>query len=741
MPERLVVWQRWAVSGRDGDDDARIATADARNVAARMQAAGALLAQTVGASSCATFDAADVRDALDAVLDLLDEADTRSARLAFGISLGNVDETTGAIPTGLPTDRALALSGRARAGEVTVDAAVRERASPEFLFGRASGGAAGALRGTPVDRAVPRRAACAAWLVRLGDPGVAPNHAPIVSKLVTLAQAPGARAIVLRAPAGAGVHAWETAILAGLREPLVLALGRVSGGLVPYGSIAAALHGLPDRGGDVLARVADGRAVPLLEARMAFRELAEAAGARRIVIVIDGLGAIDAASLELCAHVADVPAVLFLARLAVGATAPSFLAGGSAEEIVVPPLRTSDARGIAAAVLGAATDDDVLRRVAVLGGDLPLGVVEAARALVVAGDLAPDGEHAFAWRTGPRTGASALPVSRWMAERIALLDDATRRLLEVAAVAPEGATDDLLARVAAADGLDAASTVSTALARLRREALLPPPSLLPLPQVPILRRAVLDAMPPARTAELHRYVAAVLGGEDRHTKPFTAAGRAFHLAEGGRGGEAAHLWLDLARTCGTLGLGRAAARLALSAARAATSDAVRTEAATLATELRGQSRGGESLPPITLTGDVASPLRAAVQAMRARDFGSVEKLVDDALAHGSTPGAAEPLRAVAQLARGDVAAASRTLQRARLKDDGDPRAAARAALALALVHLRTGAPRDGVRDALAALALARAHADIRGEEAALHVMARCYEALGRAADAAHLLAD
>ena len=65
-------------------------------------------------------------------------------------------------------------------------------------------------------------------------------------------------------------------------------------------------------------------------------------------------------------------------------------------------------------------------------------------------------------------------------------------------------------------------------------------------------------------------------------------------------------------------------------------------------------------------------------------------------------------------------------------------AAARASLALALVLLHADDLVSAVRAALGALATCRALEDARGEAASLHMLASCFRALGRDADAARI---
>lgn len=127
--------------------------------------------------------------------------------------------------------------------------------------------------------------------------------------------------------------------------------------------------------------------------------------------------------------------------------------------------------------------------------------------------------------------------------------------------------------------------------------------------------------------------------------------------------------------------------------------------------------------------------QALVRAIRERDFEALEDTMRRALVEGGDEHAVERVRALAELVRGDLAAARRGLREARRRA-GAPRA--RDHLAEALLELGAGEPVAGVRAALAALAVSRRGADPRGEEVALRTLAACYRALGREDEASRL---
>jgi hypothetical protein len=144
-------------------------------------------------------------------------------------------------------------------------------------------------------------------------------------------------------------------------------------------------------------------------------------------------------------------------------------------------------------------------------------------------------------------------------------------------------------------------------------------------------------------------------------------------------------------------------------------------------------------PPVSVVApaepdEPADLVQRTIDGIRARDFEATDRLIDIAIAEGRDRGAAERVRALACLARGDLGGATRHLARSRALA-ADERAVARGALAYALVLLHTGEVRGAVRAALGSLGTSRARRDPRGEAAALHALALCYRAVGRELDA------
>lgn len=764
--ERLVVWLRWIVAARDGAEEARAAATQARAVAARLVAVGGDIVAQLSGTVVATFDPPDMVDALDAMLDLCDEVDRGESpvRMALGLAIG-VLGVDGGVMVGAALDRAQTLASRARDGEIVLAQEARERAAHAFLFSRAVSVGAGGPRGAAIDRAHPRRDPCRDAVRALTEIAVPPAHVALVAEIRAAALSDSPPRVLLRGPFGAGARTSLAALARELRPALVLDLPSVTGGLDPLGSLAAALRlsastlpsDLAHEHAETLRTIADGRAVRHETAAAALVELIVHFGraGKRVWFLLDPVVALDPASVELvaeCSGERGAPA-LVVARLPVGAKPPGVLLRGAAViDRLLPPLRTVDARAIAETLLGSATDADVARRVAVLGGDSPVGVVEAARTLVATGELVRR-EGAYTWRLAPRVGSTAAPLKSLVSERLALLDENAYRALEALCIAPEGAPVAVARRVAASDGMDS-SAWTRGVDTLVAEGLLRP-NALPATPTFLIRTVVVEAVQPARASELHRFVAEALCAEDpQGERGFGLGTIASHLADGARPSEASALLLRAAAQARTAHFERAAVRLAAAAVRVDPCEETRRAAAELmasATKTsdyppaRADDTAPFAHPPTHPEARDSGPLprassdtvRRAVQAIVAKDFDAVERVVEAAVAAGGAPAAADRIRAVAQLARGDIDSALRTLQRnRRLAPDGDTSAsAARASLALALVLLNAGDPVPAVRAAVGALASARARSDARGEDAALRALASCYRALGRADDA------
>jgi hypothetical protein len=747
-----VLWQLAKPSSISEAD----AFAWARQVATRFEVAGGEIIARAGTSVAASFDPHELDDAIELALGVLADARrTPGLEVGCGLSLGEL-LVEGNVQTGTAIDRALALAAQAQNGELGLDEAAHARAQDSHLFTR--GLRAGPVTGQVLDSRMPHKRACRAALSALRD-APAPGRDGAFERLRVLASAPGQRRIVLRSAQTFAALDWVERLARELAPGVVLHMGRRAAGLQPLGGLQLALL----RAGDalderlaapqraVIARLRQGAAVTRGEALDGLRALVANAGGSRAFIVVDRARELDAPTLAVTVELlADAQCEVILFVLTDDQGLPAILArAGAGEELLVEPLPQPERARVAEAVLGLPQGSDIARRLALLGGDTAPGAVEAARTLVCSGDLVLD-NGVFGWRTRPRLPSLPIPVDALLTERAAGLDPTARRVLDAACVAPQALPRDAIVRVAVLDGV-AAAAGAHGVDQLIGEGWLSPRPLATMEHS--IRGAVRSGMPPARAAELHRFVAAVL----ERDAPAGGAGFgraliAHHLAEGGRERDAAAALLDTAQAAGESGFERTAMRLAALAlkldasvenrgrarqlarslaASTAASAAVRTAPlAALAPTKQEAIRADEAAEPR----HAATAMRAAIRAIVRGDVESAESLVDTALAQGWSRAAAQRLWAIAQLRKGDVPAAVRALKQARARAQA-PTVRAREAITAALILLEAREPIDAVRAALDGLAGCRRAHDGGGERAALIVLAACYRVLGREDDA------
>ncbi len=779
--ERIVVWQR--AIAREGS--APLA-AWSKQVAGRFAASGGTLLVHVSGTVVASYPHGDVGDAVEVALDLLDEAEEAAVTVSFGVALGVLTDD-GGTTTGAAIESAESLAVRARAGEILLDPRARDRARGLFLFCRTVGGGAQASRAASIDRSHPRRDTSTAAIARLGAIPITPATQALLPTFIAALAGERPALVLLRGPVGAGAVELIRAARADLSPAALVELGSATGGAAPLASLRTALTrdagaqmlglGLTDPERTPLDAVQAGALVPHDVLRAALALAIERAGGP-VWFLLSPLVAIDAATISIVAALKrDVPRVACIARVGVDTPLPPELdAIADRVELTLPPLRTSDARVVAQAVLGESTPTDVARRVAVLGGDTPASVVEAARAMIGAGDLVLDAESAerrFVWRSAPRGGVRAVALDALLAERLDQLDDESRRVLELVTLMPEWAPRALLDALAAADGLRARA-VPRSLDRLLREGWLASGET-PRPASSFVRRFVGSASPPARIAEVHRFVCAQLPPTTRIAE---GAERALHEVLGGREAEGVPALLDAADALVAAGYGGAAAQLALVVLGTEIEGAARARALALAAAFPRRSAAAVGGEPASVELALPAPSALAAsppprrfepptemvaldeaegaetegeeevgkddetelhlelrQAIRQRDFDALDRLAERAIAVGSDMQAVARIRAIAAALRGDLAGAQQRLDRMR---DGEHPRDRRALLAEAMVALRAGRSSPAIRLALRALADARRTGDERGEAVALFTLAAGFRAAGRPNDAALL---
>jgi hypothetical protein len=749
--ERSVLWQIASPSSASESD----AQAWGRAVATRFEVAGGEIVARAGTSVAASFDPMELDDAIELALGVLaDAADASGLEIACALALGDLIGEAGA-QTGTAIDRALALAAHAQRGELVLDDAAHARTQDAHLFTR--GLRAGPVTGHVLDTRTPHKRMCRSSLAALRDP---PAPGGDFERLRTLASAAGPRRIVLRSQQPFVALDWIERLARELTPGVVLHVGRRAAGLQPLGGLQLAVLRAGDAADarldaarrDLIAQVRAGASVMRRDALDLMRALLAAGAGQRAFVVLDRVREIDAPTLTLVIEAftdATCDAVLFV--LADDQGIPTALTrAGAADEVVLEPLALLDRARVAETVLALPQGSDLARRVALLGGDTALGVVEAARTLVCSGDLVVDGGE-FAWRTRPRLPSLAIPIDALLTERAAGLEAPARRILEAACVAPQGMSRDALVRVAILDGLSQ-EAAAQGIEQLGMEGWLVTRPLVPMEHA--IRSAVRNGMPPARAAELHRFVADVLQQDGPPRPAFGRALIAHHLAEGGREREAAAALLDAAQAATEANFERTAVRLAAFALKLDASGDNRQRARRLARNVDTGAHVSSAPPPRRARSSAPAPaiepvradeapeprqlaanaVRAAIRAIVRGDVEAAESLVDTAVAGGWGAAAAQRLWSIAQLKKGDVPAAVRALKQARAPL-GVPAARNREAITAALILLESGDVIEAVRAALDGLAGCRRATDAGGERAALLVLCGCYRMLGREPEA------
>lgn len=727
-----------------------------RAVATRFEVAGGEIVARAGTSVAASFDPMELDDAMNLALGvLIDAADTSGLEVACALALGDLTAEGGA-QVGTAIDRALALAAHAQRGELVLDDAAHARAQDTHLFIR--GLRAGPVTGHVIDSKTPHKRSCRNALAALH---AAPAPGGDFERLCALASEPGQRRIVLRSQQAFAALDWIERLTRELSPGLVLQVGRRAAGLQPLGGLQLALLRAGDAADrlldaprrELLARLRAGATIMRSDAIDLLRTLLAGSDGERAFVVLDRARELDAPTLTLVMEAfADATCEAVLLVVADDQPLPAALTrAGVTDEVVLDPLALLDRARVAETVLGLPQGADLARRVALLGGDTALGVVEAARTLVCSGDLVIEGSE-FAWRTRPRLPSLPIPIDALLTERATGLDAPARRLLEAACIASPGMTRDALVRVAILDGLSQ-EVAAQAIEQLVAEDWLATRPLVPMEHA--IRSAVRNGMPPARAAELHRFVADVL--QQDGPPPGPAFGRALiahHLAEGGRERDAAAALLDAAQAATDANFERTAVRLAAFALKLDASGENRNRARRLARNVDTGPHVSSSPPPRRARSSAPAPaveparsddppeprqlaasaVRAAIRAIVRGDVEAAESLVDTAVAGGWGAAAAQRLWSIAQLKKGDVPAAVRALKQARAP--AAPLAARnREAITAALILLESGDPIEAVRAALDGLAGCRRASDAGGERAALLVLCACYRMLGREPEA------
>jgi len=444
----------------------------------------------------------------------------------------------------------------------------------------------------PVLRGRGRESATLARLlegVRRGDSGVLVLRGePGVGKSALLGHAIGA-ASEMRVLRAAGIESEMELAFAGLHQLCAPILERLDRLPAPQRDALATAFGLAD--GATPDRFLVGLAVLTL--------IADAAGERPLLCVVDDAQWLDRASLETLAFVARRLLAESVGVLLATRDARDALTG--LPELLVEGLSERDARGLLAGAVRGAGDERVLERILAETHGNPLALLELSRTITSA-ELA-----GFATPDAPL----ATRIEASFRQRLDPLPDDTRRLLLVAAADPSG--DPALLRHAcgllAIDAYAAAAPAADAgLFTLAAHAAF---------FHPLVRSAVYAAASQAERAEVHSALAEATDGDRDPDR------RAWHRAQAAATPDedvAQELERSAARAQARGGLAAAAALLERSVALSA-DPARRSERALAAAHAEHEAGGADAaleLLAIAELGPLDELQRARAERLRAR---------------------------------------------------------------------------------------------------------------------------
>ncbi|MDB4944050.1 MAG: hypothetical protein JWP97_3584 [Labilithrix sp.] len=350
---------------------------------------------------------------------------------SVGIAEGDLrrvadDGSLGTLAWGAPLVAASALASAAEPGEVLCAQTMRALRSGELLAAGSRIARDGALkvRGVRLDRHRPwrRQAVEELWRMRVAPlAGTAPPEGTL----------PSGSLFVLRAEPGMGGTRWLTELAA--RSAHALHVTPSGSGLEPLGALRRAFARSATRErsemlrelAPSLERLVGGDGVSIEVAAQLVRaflstgdDRAADASSARGLLLLDDAAQLDPATLEACAAAAraEGSATAIVVRSNAAGKVPHALASlPRAGQLLLGPLAAPDAESLAGGCTNDALDLVARRRWAKLGGNVPLGVVEAVAFGIVTGDLRWDGDHAT-----PRGRASGRGKRRDAAEWITL---------------------------------------------------------------------------------------------------------------------------------------------------------------------------------------------------------------------------------------------------------------------------------------------------------------------------------
>lgn len=764
--ERFVLWHRILPPAFEEEETAAAAGQWARYVTNEVKRGGGEVLSSLAGTVVAHFALRELKVAINLALRLLAEAESQPVPagglpIAFGIATGDVsrneNEAGHLTNSGSAIDRAQLLANQALAGEVVLDVESREAASRTYLFGRSVSTTSFALRGEAIDRSRPLLEDCRR-AVGLLEP--APLPTSLRRALAPIDQAASGsqtHAFYLKGPLGLGAGAGVRALRDELRPPAFLEIGAVPGGLEPLGGLRLALLKSwrmlePTRKGLKKTEPAVAEALkavacatpPRREAAIhALKVTLRALHAERGAIpwiYADRISAVDPATLGvLGAALADDRVA---ALLVVRTTESSIPAGlrpiRRAATIDLPSLEPDEALLVARAILGAKPDFEVAKQLVITGGLTVLGVTEAARTMIATGDLVYDGQR-FVFRDEQAERRQFLGPRALLEERFATLDTSSMRFLEIACAALPASSGQVIDFAVALDGIPE-DTRHKAFDALNNDGLLTSQG---KPASELLRRAVIQRMPPARRTEVYRFVAQALHSAEPLVGPAMAATVGAYLCEGGDLERGAHALLEAGSLAADNGYTTAAVRLAAAAVQYQPDHDTRAVASEISKAVRLPSGPPvdeiEDRPTIPVAeAELENPAAELVRSLTDRDHARFDALIDASIAAGGDLIGAHCLRVFSYVARQDLDAAKAALDAAVTGPNHDPGARIRISIASACLHLAHGRGKDAMIDALQALAHARSRRDGSAEAAALKMVAVTCLAAGLSTDADRL---
>ncbi|MEM7434168.1 MAG: hypothetical protein AAF436_03380 [Myxococcota bacterium] len=764
--ERFVLWHRVLPPAFEEEEPTAAAGQWARYVTHEMQGAGGEVISSLAGTVVSSFALHELRAAINLALRLLAEAESQPVPagglpIAFGIATGDVqraqDEAGHATNTGSAIDRAQLLANQARAGEVVLDVESREAASRTYLFGRSVSTTSFSLRGEAIDRSRPLVEECRQAVAQLHPAPVPASVRHALEPLKGAAAGTTTCAFYLDGSLGVGARAGLYALRDELAPSLFLEIGAVPGGLEPLGGLRLALLAAwrslePTRrtlktdepgAADALKAIACAtpprRDATIHALKATLR--AVGAGGKLPWIYIDRTSAVDPATLSVLEATLEDESVAAL--LCVRTTESKVPAGlkrvRPAVGLEFSALNPNEALVVASAILGPDTDIDIAKQVVIAGGTTLLGLTEAARTMVATGDIVHDGQ-AFTWREDTAGQRQFLGPRALLEERFGTLDTSSMRFLEIACAALPASSAQVIDAAVALDGVPP-GTRKRALEALIADGLLTTQG---KPESELLRRAVVQRMPPARRTEVYRFVARALHESEPLVGPSMAATVGAYLCEGGDLGRGAFAILEAGSLAADQGYASAAVRLAAAAVQYQPDDDTRLAATEISRAVRlpsGPPQRDEHEERHTIPveeHELESPAVAVIQALQDQDHDAFDTLIDAAIAAGAELVGTHCLQVISYVTRQDLPAARHALELAKKSPNQTPSASIRIGIASACVQLARGHARQAMLDALGALATAREREDGLGEAAALKMISASCLAAGLENDAVRI---